>query len=251
MTLAGVAAESFPLQPAARSRPRAELVLGALAIASLALIPVRITTIYSGLPAHPLFLHIPVILIPVAAMGALAFAARPGWIERYGIAVAALTVGALAATVLTVGAGLALSSALHLNGGGTARSFGPGALVARHAHAALILRALMIAFTAAIVLTVFAHRIAAEQSTGEARSDRVFTRARTLALLRAVVAVLAVACVYFVFHTGDLGAKAVWQGRLGGRSPFGGAGAPPFGSPSGFAAPGANRTPTPASPSAP
>ena len=32
---------------------------------------------------------------------------------------------------------------------------------------------------------------------------------------------LAVLCLYFVFHTGDLGAKAVWQGRIHGGG-FGG-----------------------------
>ena len=35
-------------------------------------------------------------------------------------------------------------------------------------------------------------------------------------LARGAMAVLAVLCLYFVFHTGDLGAKAVWQGRIHG-----------------------------------
>ena len=54
-----------------------------LAILSFALVPVHITTIYSGLPAHPLFLHVPVILIPVARSGAV-LAARPAWFRRSG-----------------------------------------------------------------------------------------------------------------------------------------------------------------------
>jgi len=45
-----------------------------------------------------------------------------------------------------------------------------------------------------------------------------------LVLLRVALAVLAIACAYFVFHTGDLGAKAVWQGRLSGGPPGGGGG---------------------------
>jgi hypothetical protein len=36
------------------------------------------------------------------------------------------------------------------------------------------------------------------------------------------MAVLAVLCLYFVFHTGDLGAKAVWQGRIHSGGGFGG-----------------------------
>jgi hypothetical protein len=53
-----MASESYAARPSSRSLPRAELVLGLLALASFALIPVRITTIYSGLPAHPLFLQL-------------------------------------------------------------------------------------------------------------------------------------------------------------------------------------------------
>ncbi len=37
--------------------------------------PIRVTTIYGGLPAHPLFVHVPVVLIPQArgrVAGALA-----------------------------------------------------------------------------------------------------------------------------------------------------------------------------------
>jgi hypothetical protein len=201
-------------------------VLALLAAVSLALIPVRITTIYSGLPAHPLFLHIPVVLIPVAAVAALAFAIRPRWISRYGVALATLTVVALAGTFLTVGAGIALRNALHLNGAapgaaGFAGAAGPAALIARHAHAASILRLLMIAFTAVLIPTVLAHRVADGMPTGRSTADRALARPGTLAALRALLAVLAIACAYFVFHTGDLGAKAVWAGRLNGSGGFG------------------------------
>ena len=66
----------------ARTRPSPVLVLGILGVLTFALIPIKINTIYSGLPAHPLFLHVPVILIPVAALAALALAARPSWWTR-------------------------------------------------------------------------------------------------------------------------------------------------------------------------
>ena len=92
----------------ARSRLRAEYVLAGLAVLSLALVPIHITTIYSGLPAHPLFLHVPVILIPVAAVWALVLVARPAWFMRSGVLLGILTVVALAGTFLTVGAGEAL-----------------------------------------------------------------------------------------------------------------------------------------------
>lgn len=199
------------------SRPRAEYVLAGLAILSLALIPVHITTIYSGLPAHPLFLHVPVILIPVATIWALVLAVRPSWFVRSGVPLAIVTVVALAGTFLTIGAGEALRSALHLNGG-----FGPSALIARHAHAATILRNLLIAFTAVVLLALLAHRVAAGMDTGQASLDSLLRRRSALVSLRLLLAALAIACAYFVFHTGDLGAKAVWQGRLQGGGPGGG-----------------------------
>ena len=116
-------------------------MLAGLAVLSLALVPIHLTTIYSGLPAHPLFLHVPVILIPVAVVWALVLVARPAWFMRSGVLLGILTVVALAGTFLTVGAGDALRNALHLNGG-----FGPGALIARHAPRRDVLRDLMILF---------------------------------------------------------------------------------------------------------
>jgi hypothetical protein len=196
---------------------RAEYVLAGLAILSFALFPVHITTIYSGLPAHPLFLHVPVILIPTATIWALVLVARPRWFLSSGVLLGIVTVIALAATFLTVGAGEALRNALHLNGG-----FGPAALIARHAHAGMILRDLLILFTGAVIAALFAHRVAAGMTSGLAWLDSLARHAATLVLLRAALVVLAIACAYFVFHTGDLGAKAVWQGRLSGGGPGGG-----------------------------
>jgi hypothetical protein len=221
-----------------------------VALGSLALIPFRITTIYSGLPAHPLFLHVPVILIPVAAIGALLVVARPRWISRHGVPLASLTVLALAGTILTVGAGSALRSALHLGAGapagaGALAAAGPAALIARHAHAASILRLLMIAFTAVMVLTLLSHRVAAGRPTGQRALDGMLARPRSLVALRALLGVLAIACAYFVFHTGDLGAKAVWSGRLNNR---GGFGAPPGFRPGTAPTTGAGQTSSPGAP---
>jgi hypothetical protein len=70
---------------------------------------IRITTVYSGLPAHPLFVHVPVILIPAAVIAALVFMARPDWLGRYGIAlclVAILNALRVVLVVLAIGAGL-------------------------------------------------------------------------------------------------------------------------------------------------
>jgi hypothetical protein len=193
---------------AGRPRPRAELVLLVLCPLCLALIPIHIGSIYEGLPAHPLLLHIPVMGIPIATVGALALAVRPAWIDRWGVPLAIVAVVSLAGTVLTIGAGEWLRARLGLTG-----DFGPGALIARHAHAADILRVLMFAFAPALVLTVLAHR-----TEGTRRELRIAGRVATVAL--------AIACAYFVFHVGDLGARAVWAGRVNGHGGFPGGGLP-------------------------
>ena len=73
--------------------------LGILGVLTFALIPIKINTIYGGLPAHPLFLHVPVILIPVAGLAALALAARPSWWVRHGVWVTLVAVVALGEAV--------------------------------------------------------------------------------------------------------------------------------------------------------
>jgi hypothetical protein len=197
------------------------LVLGILGVLTFALIPVKINTIYGGLPAHPLFLHVPVILIPVAGVAALALAARPAWWGRHGVWVTAVAVVALGALNLTMAAGKALRNDLGVPSAGVG---GPAALIARHEHAADLLRIFTILFTALLIVSLAVYRA----ESGVAVLDGVLARLRDSAAatiaLRAALAVLAALCLYFVFHTGDLGAKAVWQGRIHGGFGFGGPG---------------------------
>jgi hypothetical protein len=228
-------AESSALPAKARG-VNPEWTLAVLALLTFALIPIRINTIYSGLPAHPLLLHVPVILIPVAAIGALVLAAWPRLFVRHGLSIGLVTVVALGATNLTIGAGHALRDDLNLQG--------PG-IIAQHASAADTLRIVLIVFTALLLIAVAVFRTAGPRVTGVGPVDAALTAVRSSvavgAGLRAIVAVFAIASLYYVFHTGDLGAKAVWQHRLGGGggggfpggggtgSLFQGGGAPPGG----------------------
>jgi hypothetical protein len=203
------------------------LVLGILGVLTFALIPIKINTIYSGLPAHPLFLHVPVILIPLAGLAALALAARPSWWVRHGVWVTLVAVVALGALNLTMGAGKALKQGLGIPLAGFGGAGGPGALISRHEHAADMLRIFTILFTAVLIVSLaLFRRDDGSPVTGIAFVDGLVVRVRSMApvlmLARVATAVLAVLCLYFVFHTGDLGAKAVWQGRIHGGG-FGGA----------------------------
>jgi len=213
-----VTTESAAAAPA-RTRPSPVLVLGILGVLTFALIPIKINTIYSGLPAHPLFLHVPVILIPVAALAALALAARPSWWTRHGVWVTSVAVVALGSLNLTMAAGKALKQDLGIPIAGFGGASGPGSLIARHEHAADLLRIFTILFTAVVIVSLALWREDhGAPITGIGFIDGLVVRLRSvpavLVLARVAAAVLAVLCLYFVFHTGDLGAKAAWQGRI-------------------------------------
>src|SRR5580658_10374874 len=108
---------------------RAEFVLTLLAFLGFITILIRLKTIPGGLPAHPLFIHVPVVLIPVSVLGALAVAVRPVWLERYGIALSVTSIVAMSSIFLAMQAGAALEGALNLQGEAAS-------LIHRHSHAA-------------------------------------------------------------------------------------------------------------------
>ena len=75
-----------------------------------------------GLPAHPLLVHVPVVMVPLAALGAIAIVVRPRWRRSAGPIVLAL------AFVGGLGTQLAMMSGEDLQG--AVRTFlekgGPG-----------------------------------------------------------------------------------------------------------------------------
>jgi predicted membrane protein DUF2231 len=193
---------------------RAEFVLVLLGFLGFLTLPVRIKTIYDGLPAHPLFIHVPVVLIPISVLGAIACVARPAWLARYGIPLSVTAIVAMSSTFLAMQAGAALRGALNLQG--TAAS-----LIQRHSHAAHILAVVFVLFTAALILTFAAQRISGGMPTGLAIADRLLSPRTSLVALRVLLVVLALVSAYMVFKVGDLGAKAVWAGRLQHSAPTG------------------------------
>jgi hypothetical protein len=200
---------------------RAEFVLTGLAFLGFITLAIRMTTIYSGLPAHPLFIHVPVIMIPLSVLGGLACVARPAWFDRYGILLCLAAIVAMSSIFLAMQAGAALEGALNLQGEAAS-------LIHRHSQAAHILAIVFVVFTATLILTFSAHRISGGSPTGLGIADRLLGSRGSYLALRGLLVVLALISAYMVFKVGDLGAKAVWQGRLqhaGG--PGGGFGGPP------------------------
>jgi hypothetical protein len=198
--------------PAARSRSgvdwrRAEFVLTLLGFLGFLTLAIRTTTIYSGLPAHPLFVHVPVILIPTTIGAAIVFMIKPQWLLRYGIALALVSIIAMSSIFLTMQAGAALRAALHLQGQAAN-------LITQHAQAAHILAYIYVLFTATLIVTFAAQRISSGMPTGLGIIDTLLAPRSIFTALRVAVVVLGIGAGYMVFRTGDLGAKAVWEGRL-------------------------------------
>jgi hypothetical protein len=212
---------------------RAEFILTLLAFLGFLTLPIRITTIYSGLPAHPLFVHVPVVLIPTTIVAAIIFMFKLEWLSRYGIALASVSIVAMSSIFLTMQAGAALRGELNLQGQAAK-------LISEHSHAAHILAIVYVLFTAALIVTFAAQRISGGMPTGLGIVDGPLSSKSMLAALRVVLVLLSIGAGYMTFRTGDLGAKAVWQGRL--QATHGGF-------PGGLGGPGRAGTPGPPAPS--
>ena len=186
---------------------RAEFVLTVLAVLGFLSLPIRITTIYSGLPAHPLFVHVPVVLIPTTVVAAVVFVLKREWFARYGIALAVVSIVAMSSIFLTMQAGAALRGELNLQG--------PAAkLISEHSQAAHILAYVYVLFTATLIVTFASLRISGGRPTGLGIVDRLLSPKSVLTGLCVVLVLLSIGAAYMVFRTGDLGAKAVWQVRI-------------------------------------
>jgi uncharacterized membrane protein len=205
---------------------RAEFILTALAFCGFLSVAVRINTIWNGLPAHPLLIHVPVVLIPLSVLGALACIARPKWFEQYGILLCATAIIAMSSIFVAMRAGAALEGDLNLQGQ-------VAELISRHSHFAHLLAYDFILFTAALILTFSAHRISGGRPTGLGLADGVLGSVTIYNALRVVLVILALVAVYLVYRTGDLGAQAVWAQRLQQAHglPLGGGGYAPPGAP--------------------
>jgi uncharacterized membrane protein len=216
---------------------RAEFVLTLLAFVGFLTLPIRIKTIYSGLPAHPLFVHVPVILIPTTIVAAIVFVFKPQWLTRYGIALALVSIVAMSSIFLTMQAGAALRGALHLQGQAAT-------LISEHSQAAHILAIVYVLFTATLIVTFASRRISAGTPTGLGIVDRLLSPTSMFTALRVLLVVLSIVAGYMCFRTGDLGAKAVWEGRLQAAN-NGGPGGPGPGGPGefGLGAPKVNGAP--------
>jgi len=171
-----------------------------------------------GLPAHPLLVHIPVVLLPLAALGAVAIAVRPAWRRRYGWLVLAVTVVGSVGAVLAANAGDSLEEQV-----------GRSPSVHDHAVAGEIARNVSLVFVVLVAAFVIAAWFLERRRTSTVGALGQRNAPRWLVPTLAVLMVFGAAgSLYTILSAGHSGAKATWNDNGSGRPR--GEGAGPVGS---------------------
>ena len=157
-----------------------------------------------GLPAHPLLVHLPVVLIPVAGLLAIAFVVRPAWLDRFGWHLVAISgVGAL-------GGILAASS-----GEGLEELQRKAETAAREDHFELgeTARNLGILFFLIVLAVVLVRHLARKHS--EDAGFWAAARSKAGAIVMSVLLVgSAAGATVAISAAGHQGAKLVWQDEV-------------------------------------
>jgi len=149
----------------------------------------------SGLPLHILVIHAAVVFVPLLALGAIVYAVVPRWRARIGWAVIALALAAPVVTFVSKESGEKLYDRMIANG-----VSGKGKVML-DAHMGFGTRTFL--FTLALGAVTLVLTAITRRKSGSA--------SRSLGLLFSVAAVaLAAVSGYYVYKTGDSGAKVVW-----------------------------------------
>lgn len=149
----------------------------------------------SGLPAHVLFVHAPVVLTPLAALAALMLVFRPDLRHRAGIALAVMAGVVAIATFLALQSGKAFNEVV-----------GDNVDTSDHEQLARRAMVLVIAFLIGAVATAAADRWSA--------ADGPDWLDQTALWLMAFTTTAAVAASFWMVLAGDAGARLVWDGVI-------------------------------------
>jgi len=153
-----------------------------------------------GLPAHPLFVHVPVVLIPLVAFGAIAMACSAWVRERFGWLVLAIAVVAGLSTQLAIDSGQALRHHVPRS-----------ATLDNHVQIAESIRPLiLLLFLVALAVMLVDRRTRGAWPFAGRESPRTPGNVAAIALI-VVTVVIAVGTTVRLFQIGDSGAKATWE----------------------------------------
>jgi uncharacterized membrane protein len=169
----------------------------------------------AGLPAHPLIVHLTVVLVPLAALSALAVVVRPRLRARFGPLALAVVAAGLVVAVLAEESGQTLADQLPPSAQITAHAELGESLPALLAVTGLLLGGLLFADRRARRAAAASLEAPATDRTRRPRQPQGEFPRRTasgpLAVVLAVaVGVAALAGLVQVVRIGDTGARATW-----------------------------------------
>ncbi|MCW2716604.1 DUF2231 domain-containing protein [Pseudonocardia sp.] len=160
----------------------------------------------NGIPAHPLVIHAVVVLLPLAALGAVLIAVRPRWRRAFGVPVLLVALVGVAAVPLATQTGEQLQRALP----------GPNPLIEIHEGRADMLLPWAVAFLVLLAVAVIGGIVADRRArpTDAPAGGTTTTRspARVVTAVGVLAALLGLVVAGLVVWIGEAGATAVWQG---------------------------------------
>lgn len=154
---------------------------------------------FAGLPAHPLFVHLPVVLLPLVAIGTISMAFSARVRDRIGWVVLGLGIVAGLSTQFAIGSGEALQD-----------SVSKSAALDHHVAIAESIRPLALLLFLVGLIVMLTDRRARSAWPFRGRSAGSVPAWAT-AGLTGITVVVALACCARLYQIGDTGAKATWQ----------------------------------------
>ena len=151
---------------------------------------------FFGIPSHPLFVHLPAVLLPLAAIGVVIMVARPAWYLRYRWAVLAVGLVGTLGAVMAASSGESLEESLE----------GQPETWEAHAESGELARNVALLFVALLAVYVLV--------PWWLKRSRPSGPTWLMPVLSVLVLAGAVASVITVYDAGHSGAESVW-GKVG------------------------------------
>jgi hypothetical protein len=163
---------------------------------------------FSGLPTHPLLVHIPVAMLPLATFGVVIMLAKQAWYERYRWAVLFVAAIGTVGAILASGSGEGLQEDIRATRGVEAAR-----AIHEHAEAGDLARGMAIIFFIALAAYVVGPWLLERKRGADDLIGRIGDRlpSWTPIALKVVAAVTALAATGTVINAGHSGASEVWE----------------------------------------
>ncbi|WP_328333202.1 MULTISPECIES: DUF2231 domain-containing protein [unclassified Streptomyces] len=154
----------------------------------------------NGIPAHVLFVHVVVVLVPLTALALILCAVWPSVMRRFGLALPVLALVTLISVPLTTQAGEWLE-----------RHVESDALVRKHTELGDGLLPWVVALFLVAAAVWWFYRRASHSSPGAAGSTSLTVATPLRIAAAALSLVIGVGAAVQVYRIGDSGAKAAWH----------------------------------------